>query len=173
MLESATRHRCRPRLRKPSDSERYVWSVADYPRALSRNQPAPSPLRLAHSLRLSRVTRSQSATNKELPHTMRKLRRPDLITSTVDGEIVVLDRAAGYVHQLNATASQIWRACDGRQSVEDIVAQVTEHFGGAAETVLKDVTTAVAEFERLGLLLDGPPGEPFSDHSTADRGRHE
>ena len=100
---------------------------------------------------------------------MRKLPRPDLITSTVDGEIVILDRAAGYVHQLNATASQIWRACDGRHSAEDIAAQVTERFEIAPEAVLLDVTTAIAEFERLGLLLDGPPGEPCS--GSFDRGQ--
>ena len=88
----------------------------------------------------------------------------------MDDEIVILDRAAGYVHQLNATASQIWRACDGRHSVEDIAAQVTERFDSAPEAVLRDVATAIAEFERLGLLLDGPPGEPFSGSSNTEQG---
>jgi hypothetical protein len=95
-------------------------------------------------------------------HFMPKLRRSDLLTCAVDDEIVILDRTAGYVHQLNATASQIWRACDGNHSVEDIAAQVTERFASAPEAVLRDVYTTVAELERLGLLLDGHPVEPCS-----------
>src|SRR5215207_2690811 len=83
---------------------------------------------------------------------MPRLRRSDLITCAVDEEIVVLDRATGYVHQLNATASQIWRACDGRHSVEDIAAQIAELFESAPEAVRRDVVTALADFERLGLL---------------------
>src|SRR5262245_12987287 len=59
-----------------------------------------------------------------------KTRRPDLTTCTVDGEVVIFDRAAGFVHQLNATASRIWDACDGTHSVEDIAAQLMERFEG-------------------------------------------
>ena len=88
-----------------------------------------------------------------------KSQRPDLVTCTVDDEIVILDRAAGYVNQLNGTASQIWRACDGSNTAEDIAAQVTEHCENAPETVLRDVVTALAEFDRLGLLLDTCPLE--------------
>jgi PqqD family protein of HPr-rel-A system len=100
---------------------------------------------------------------------MPRLRRSDLITCAVDEEIVVLDRAAGYVHQLNATASQIWRACDGRHSVEDIAAQVTQRFDIAPDAVLRDVHTALAEFERLG-LLDRNAVEPCGGSSNTGQG---
>ena len=87
---------------------------------------------------------------------MSKTRRPDLTTCTVDGEVVILDRAAGYVHQLNPTASEIWAACDGQHSPHDIAARLQERFNGVTDAVLRDVETVLTQFEQLGLLLDAP-----------------
>jgi coenzyme PQQ synthesis protein D (PqqD) len=101
-----------------------------------------------------------------------KMRRPDLLTCIVDNEVVILDCVKGYVHQLNATASEIWKVCDGRQSVEDIVTHMTEHFADTPDTVLSDTLRTLAAFERLGLLLDERPVEhdrPASPSSKADK----
>jgi hypothetical protein len=87
---------------------------------------------------------------------MPKTRRSDLTTCTVDGELVILDRESGLVHQLNATASHIWGECDGAQTPEEIAARVATIFAGTPDTVLDDVTRALADLERLGLLVDVP-----------------
>jgi len=96
---------------------------------------------------------------------MPKTRRPDLMTCTVDGEVVILDRAAGFVHQLNPTASHIWSACDGGHEVDEIAAGVAASFEGAPEAVLDDVIRTLADLERLGLLVDRPV-----EDSALDRG---
>jgi hypothetical protein len=98
---------------------------------------------------------------------MSKTRRPDLTTCTVDGEVVILDRAAGYVHQLNPTASEIWAACDGQHSPQDIAARLQERFNGVSDAVLLDVETVLAQFEQLGLLMHAPAavGASGSDSS--------
>jgi len=83
-----------------------------------------------------------------------KMRRPDLTTCTVDGEVVVLDRGSGYVHHLNPTASEIWAACDGRHSAADIAARLEERFSGATGAAFQDVETTLAQLEQLGLLMD-------------------
>jgi PqqD family protein of HPr-rel-A system len=78
--------------------------------------------------------------------------RPDLIARRIEGEVVVLDQEAGKVHQLNPTASRIWECCDGSASIADIAARVAEEFDVPAGTAHEDVVSALAEFERLGLL---------------------
>jgi hypothetical protein len=82
------------------------------------------------------------------------MQRPDLVTCTVDSELVILDRAGGYVHQLNATASEIWSACDGVRGAEDIAALVGARFDDPPSTVLQDVLSTLQELRRLGLLVD-------------------
>jgi len=72
----------------------------------------------------------------------------------VDGEVIILDRATGTVHHLNATASHIWTECGGRQSAADIAALVAASFNSVPETVLEDVLATLEDFRRLGLLVD-------------------
>jgi hypothetical protein len=80
--------------------------------------------------------------------------RPDLVTRTVDGELIILDRTAETVHHLNATATYIWSACDGTHSANDIAASLTASFGDVPPTVLDDVLTTLADFRRRGFLVD-------------------
>jgi hypothetical protein len=88
---------------------------------------------------------------------MSQKHRPDLVTRSIDGEIVIFDQSAGNVHHLNATASHIWGQCDGTQSAADIAARVAATFNGVPETVLEDVLATLADFRRLGLLVDSDP----------------
>ncbi len=94
---------------------------------------------------------------------MRHTRRQDVITRVLDGEVVILDREAGQVHQLNAVASAIWNACNGAHTEEQIVADLAATFEHVPDTVLSDVRKALEDFNRLGLLLSdadsaGPGG---------------
>jgi PqqD family protein of HPr-rel-A system len=100
-----------------------------------------------------------------------KTPRPDLTTCTVDGEVVILDRAAGLVHHLNATASQIWRSCEDARSVNDIAARVAACFEGEPDVVRQDVMRTLADLERLGLLVDRPVNASAAAKGDDDESR--
>ena len=70
--------------------------------------------------------------------------------------MVVLDRRAERIHQLNPTASFIWDRCDGACSVEQIAGGMTEAFDVDRETAAQDVAETVRQFTELG-LLEGRP----------------
>ena len=71
----------------------------------------------------------------------------------VDGETVLLDRAGGRVHQLNATASFVWSKLDGSTSCNDVAAAVAEAFEVEQETAARDVTALLDQFRKLNLLV--------------------
>ena len=75
---------------------------------------------------------------------------------TVNGEVVILDRAAGFRSSAQRDGHHIWRACDGAQSVDEIAERLVARFEGEPETVRPDVIRTLTDFERLGLLVDGP-----------------
>ena len=52
--------------------------------------------------------------------TSRPRRRVNLSVRTIDGETVVLDRDGGFVHQLNDSATYVWKHCDGSASERDL-----------------------------------------------------
>ena len=84
----------------------------------------------------------------------RSVRRADVLTRTIQREVVVLDRAAGYVHQLNETASCVWNRCDGAHSADDIAAHLAVTYDVPLAEVLSDVSATLADFRRLGLVVD-------------------
>ena len=86
-------------------------------------------------------------------------RRADVNSRVVEGETVVLDRQHELIHQLNHTATYIWERCDGKASVEDIAAQLTETFAVAYEIALKDVVQVISDFRDLQ-LLEAHPDQP-------------
>ena len=95
-------------------------------------------------------------------------RRPDIRTRLVDGELVVLDREEGLIHQLNKTATYIWEQCDGEHTAAAIASRVCEVFEVDESTALSDVLEILNRLRDLNLLGntedDNKPGKGVSDH---------
>jgi len=76
----------------------------------------------------------------------------DVKSRLMDGELVILDRNGGLVHQLNRTATYIWERCKGEHTVGEIGSQVCEMFEIDRETALRDVIETVRQLRKVGLL---------------------
>jgi hypothetical protein len=60
-------------------------------------------------------------------------RTDGLITETIDDEVVVFDLDDDFVSRLNRPASLVWRYCDGRHSIAELVAILVEELGDTAD----------------------------------------
>lgn len=80
--------------------------------------------------------------------------RPDLAIENVDGELIVLDKAAGKVHQLNSSASFVWDGLSNGLAVDEIALMLSEAFDVEPEAALSDVEAALAEFAGLALVVE-------------------
>ena len=98
------------------------------------------------------VTRGYDGSETGLTQDFRPSQRIDLKSRLLDGEIVVLDRDGGFVHQFNTTASYIWERCNGQHTLAEIAAQVCEMFEVDQEAALKDVIDSVRQLQKLRLL---------------------
>ena len=78
--------------------------------------------------------------------------RMELAVENSDGELVVLDKHGGEVHQLNKAASLIWHGLSEGLGIEEIAIKLTSTFEVEHETAVTDVNAAVKQFEELGLL---------------------
>jgi len=83
---------------------------------------------------------------------MNYIRRTDVTVQSVDDETLVLDLKADQIHQLNPTASFIWKNCNGKRSAAELAAMFAEYFGVDIETATKDVETIINQFIELGLI---------------------
>ncbi|MDB4409445.1 PqqD family protein [Gammaproteobacteria bacterium] len=80
--------------------------------------------------------------------------RPDLAIENVDGELIVLDKAAGKVHQLNSSASFVWGCLSDGLAIDEIALMLSEAFDVEPETALSDVKAALAQFKGLALVIE-------------------
>jgi len=82
----------------------------------------------------------------------RPRRRSDVSVRDVEGDTVVLDRAAERIHRLNSTAGFIWQRCDGRRTVGDIAEELAGAFDVAPGAANEAVVAAIRQLDELGLL---------------------
>jgi hypothetical protein len=91
------------------------------------------------------------------------VRRTGLMTRAIEGEVIILDRAAGVVHQLNTTAGRIWACCDGMASARSIAEQLAADYEIAPDAAMRDVEGMLEKLQVLGLL-------DFGDTAVAPTG---
>lgn len=80
--------------------------------------------------------------------------RPDLAIEYADGELIVLDKAAGKVHQLNSSASFVWNCLSDGLGVDEIALMLSEALDVEPETARSDVRAVLAQFEGLALIVE-------------------
>lgn len=80
--------------------------------------------------------------------------RPDLTFEESDGELVVLDKDGGTVHQLNRSAALIWRGLSEGLDTDDIAEMLAGAFDIDEKTAIADVKTTIAQLSELRLLSD-------------------
>jgi len=78
--------------------------------------------------------------------------RSDISIRTIEGQTLILDRAAEQIHRLNPTASLIWARCDGHRTISEIAEELTGSFDVDLETACEAVHTTLHRLDELGLL---------------------
>ena len=90
--------------------------------------------------------------NSVLLHQVVLRGNPDVQTTTMDGETVLLDLSTGRYYTLNRVGSLIWERCTGTQTISDIHAVLCDRFEVAPERALDDLVTLVSQLTQEGLL---------------------
>lgn len=83
---------------------------------------------------------------------MRYKQRENLTVQAVDDEILILDLESNQIHQLNSSASFIWRLCDGETSIDQLANIFSDHFEVEPDTAQTDVKNVTAQLCEMGLL---------------------
>jgi hypothetical protein len=89
----------------------------------------------------------------------RPTRRPDVEWVTLDGEAVLYDPTGHTLHRLNAAATAVWAACDGRATPAEIIQVIDGTYEGSPQEIARDVPAVIDRFRRLGLLRRAPDGD--------------
>jgi len=81
-------------------------------------------------------------------------RGANVATQRARDELVLLDLESGRYYTVEGAGDRIWELCDGRHSLADIVATVSEASGADAATVRADTTELLDHLRAEGLIDD-------------------
>lgn len=81
-----------------------------------------------------------------------RVRRPQVINQTIDGEVVIINFATGHYYSLMGTGAEIWHSIERTVSVHRIVAALAHHFKAPRETLESAVVRFLDELQREGLI---------------------
>ena len=76
----------------------------------------------------------------------------NLSTQNIDGELVILDKGNGQIHQLNSVASLIWQQIEDGLDVSAITKKLVESFDIDELTAETDLDKILQQFEELKLI---------------------
>jgi len=76
----------------------------------------------------------------------------NLSTQNIDGELVILDKSNGQIHQLNSVASFIWQQIEDDLDVSAITKKLVESFDIDELTAKTDLDKILQQFEELKLI---------------------
>ena len=75
-----------------------------------------------------------------------------VVETEVDGRVSLYDGQTEQVAMLNETASDVWRLCDGMQSLDEMVDALARAYGVEPDAIREQVTDTVTKFRCSGLL---------------------
>jgi hypothetical protein len=81
------------------------------------------------------------------------VRSHDVVWEEIDGEAVLVSTAVQKTWVLNATASLIWKCCDGTISLETLARRIAGGCGREAGRVKAELVEFCREMEQRGLLM--------------------
>lgn len=93
-------------------------------------------------------------------------RLQDLVVQELPGETLVYDLRTHRAVALNESLTMVWRNCDGSQTVEEIAASLSDHFG--TEVPRETVLFALEELNREELLQRSSTAEYLPGISRRD-----
>ena len=80
------------------------------------------------------------------------IRKEGLALEYADDELVIVEKQSGQVHQLNSTATLVWRGLDEELAVGEIAAKLADRFDVDLKTAEVDVAEIISQLREVSLL---------------------
>ncbi len=84
--------------------------------------------------------------------TPKPLHNPILAWREIEGEVVIISPQESMLHELNSTASFIWKQLNGKRTTEEIAGLLAQEFEIPVDQALADTEELVRQLQEKQLL---------------------
>jgi hypothetical protein len=93
----------------------------------------------------------------------RWVQNPNLAWREIDGEVVIISPEDSVVHELNATATFLWKHMDGPRTVTELARMLAQEFDVDLETAQADTFELLSSLRQTRLLIAASNGDIHDD----------
>ena len=79
---------------------------------------------------------------------------PECLLENMDGELLLYNPINTTTLHLNGSSAVVWDLCDGKQTVESIVASLQDAFPDQSDQIAADVETVIADLVLQSALVE-------------------
>ena len=94
---------------------------------------------------------------KAVTLTTRPQHRERIIKQEAEGTAVLLSMDNGNYYSLEDVGVRVWELCDGRRSVQEIAAILSEEYDAAAEAIQRDLIELMVDLMNENLVDESAP----------------
>lgn len=83
----------------------------------------------------------------------------DVVSREIEGELIIVPIASGIgdmedeLYTLNETGRAIWQRLDGKRTLREVAADLTENFNDPLDQITRDVLGIAGELVKRGILV--------------------
>lgn len=89
---------------------------------------------------------------KTVSLTTRPQRKEAILKQEAAGTVVLLDVDGGQYYALDEVGGRVWALCDGRRTVSEIVALVSQEYDAPAQTIARDLVELLTDLANENLV---------------------
>jgi hypothetical protein len=78
---------------------------------------------------------------------------PEVISDTIDGEVVIVNLDKGYYYSLDGTGAEVWGLIQDGHSVAEIVPDVVRRYAGDPTDIEAAIAQFITELEQEAILV--------------------
>jgi hypothetical protein len=103
------------------------------------------------------------------------INNPEVISDTIDGEVVIVNLDKGYYYSLDGTGAEVWGLVQKGHSVAEIVQEMVRRYAGDRTDIEAGIARFISELEQEEILvpsgvsavgaygIGSPPGDRLLD----------
>lgn len=101
-------------------------------------------------------------------NTVFRVNSPEIVSETIDGEVVIINLDKGYYYSLLKTGADVWSRIERHLDRDRIIQELTEAYDGIAEEIAIAIDEFIANLQHEQLIvadssLEFLPSEPIAE----------
>lgn len=82
-----------------------------------------------------------------------KIASADIVSETIDEEVIIVNLQEGFYYSLFNTATDIWNRIETGISSQNLIKELLQHYDGSPEEIIQEINKFIETLQTEGLII--------------------